>query len=178
MPGEYEDIEVGVDALLLHGPGDSEYRVEGLLADTIVCVCCEGCCLGKTFVSPANSGMRDVFGPSSRLCGFTVGMYEDETEVEGKGIPSKEPGKGSRYSPGNDIGALDPCRVLSSGFEASDFTWRCRGCFETDGAFLRSTFRGLSFSGPPGDFGAVLLAIWDCVAVAKRGINLEVEGLS
>ena len=29
-PGEYEDIDVGVDEML-KGPGDSEYRVEGVV---------------------------------------------------------------------------------------------------------------------------------------------------
>jgi hypothetical protein len=35
IPGEYDDREVGVDVLLLHGPGESEYLVvvEGLLVD-------------------------------------------------------------------------------------------------------------------------------------------------
>lgn len=32
MPGEYDDMEVGVDSLL-QIPGDSEYLVEGLLAE-------------------------------------------------------------------------------------------------------------------------------------------------
>lgn len=30
MPGEYEDMEVGVEETL-NGPGDSEYRVEGVV---------------------------------------------------------------------------------------------------------------------------------------------------
>lgn len=36
-PGEYEDNEVGVEPRL-HMPGDSEYLVEGLLADGNECV--------------------------------------------------------------------------------------------------------------------------------------------
>lgn len=57
MPGEYDDNEVGVDVRLLKGPGESEYRVEGLLVEVTI-----GPGVGKSCVEIPDDNPRSSFG--------------------------------------------------------------------------------------------------------------------
>lgn len=57
-PGEYEDIEVGVEETL-KGPGDSEYRVDGVV-ERVYC----GVGSGKISVGPASKSYWPLYGIS------------------------------------------------------------------------------------------------------------------
>lgn len=74
IPGEYEDKEVGVDVLLLHGPGESEYlvAVEGLLAEVKFGVGGGRLITLTAAESPVNSFGTSKTLPSSNLLSFFV----------------------------------------------------------------------------------------------------------
>jgi hypothetical protein len=141
IPGEYEDMDVGVD-VGLQGPGESEYLVEGLLTDAEIAGV-GGFCFGGAFVvKPANSGTIGR-GSSALLRGSIVGIED----VGGRAIPRTASGYGSLYPPGRDMEPRKPFRGLSSASDASDFVRdRVGVLWSIDGTFRRRTFRGFSFS--------------------------------
>lgn len=90
-PGEceYEDIEVGVEETL-KGPGDSEYRVEGVVESTYW-----GAGGGSISVGPTSRSYVETNGSSAS--GSTGAKI---VEDDGRDMPSTVSENGSLYPPG------------------------------------------------------------------------------
>ena len=88
-PGEYDDMEVGVEETL-KGPGDSEYRVDGVV-DRAYC----GAGRGKISVGPTSSSYKRLSGTSISISGRAR-----MEEVGGSVMPITVSENGSMYPPG------------------------------------------------------------------------------
>jgi hypothetical protein len=96
-PGEYEDMDVGVEDIL-KGPGDSESRVDGV-EDRAYC----GVGSGRISVGPASYSPYPE--PSISNSGSERTRMEEEV---GKEMPSTVSENGSLNSPGSTFTGCSP----------------------------------------------------------------------